>query len=87
MAMGMLGGVTIALANLWVLCRFVNTMVSARRVGFWRQLGWWMVKIPLIYGCIALLLISRWSSPVGFLVGFSLWFAVLCFSALKQTVA
>ncbi len=86
-AIGIAGGLGVALANIWVLQGLIQAMFRSGRTGIWTQVAWWVMKIPVIYGLAILLLVSSWSSPIGFLVGFSLWFGLLFASALRSTYA
>ena len=84
-ATGLLSGMVWAWANAWALTWLVHASVHTQRR--WKQIALWIVKLPLLYLIGALFLLSPWSSSVGFLVGFSLWFVMLVVSALQRTAA
>ena len=86
-AVGVAGGMLWALANIWVLGRLIKGSLDVPRLPRWRHAVLWVVKIPLLYLLGALLLLSPWSSPVGFLAGFSLWFVMLVIGALRGETA
>ena len=81
---GLESGMAWALANVWALKRLIGGTVSASKVGFWTCAALWIVKFPVLYGLGAVLLVSSWSSSVGFLVGFSAWFLLLWINALRH---
>ncbi len=83
-AVGVASGVCWSLANLWATTGLVQTSLQqTQRARLWKRTTLWMLKLPLLYSLGAYCIISRWSSPVGFLVGFSLWPILLCMSALR----
>ena len=84
---GVAGGITWAVANVWVLAKLVTTMVGASKRPWWQGAWWWVLKLPVLYGIGAVLLVSSWSSPIGFLVGFSLWFVAVVACAVRRAVA
>ena len=83
-AIGIAGGLGLAIANAWALNGLTQTMFSPDHSGWWNKAGWWVMKIPVMYGLVGLLLLSPWSSPIGFLIGFSLWFGFLFAAALRS---
>ena len=86
-AIGLASGMLWAFANAWVLRRLVRFSLSSQRVPRGRQVLLWAVKFPVLYGVGAILLLSPWSSPIGFLVGFSLWFVLLVIGAVREATA
>jgi hypothetical protein len=82
-AVGVASGLLWALANMWVMGRLVKTSFSAQRLRGWESVSLWILKLPFLYAVGAVLLLSPWGSPLGFLVGFSLWFVCLFVSALR----
>ena len=86
-AVGLASGLLWALANVRVLTWLVEAALDAKPQSRWSRLGMWVVKIPVLYVVVALLLLNPLGSPLGFLVGFSLWFLMLCVSALRGAAA
>ena len=84
---GLTGGMLWALTNAWTLRWLVSGSLGSQRVSRGRWTLLWAVKLPLLYGVGALLLVSPWSSPVGFLIGFSSWFVLLVVGALQEATA
>ena len=82
---GVVSGMGWAWANAWALTWLVNASFQPQRR--WRHIALWVIKLPLLYLIGAWFLVSPWSSPLGFLVGFSLWFMLLVVSALQRTAA
>ena len=82
-AIGLASGMGWALANVWVMAHLVTGSLGQPRTSRWRQAVWWVVKLPLLYVLGGWLLLAPWSSPVGFLVGFSVWFVMLVVGALR----
>jgi len=87
-AVGLLAGLAWTLANMRLIAA-LSTFTLRRRLGRnrWKAAALWIVKLPVLYGLGALCLLSPWSSPVGFLAGFSLWFVALVAGAWKARVA
>ena len=83
-AVGLASGMGWALANVWALAALVTTSTGARHVRFLQYAGLWILKLPLLYTIGGFLALSPWSSPVGFLAGFSLWFVCLMISAFRR---
>lgn len=86
-ALGLLAGTVWSLANLWTVKALVARTVGSRRTPRWQRVGLFAVKFPLLYGLGGWLVLSSWSSPVGFLVGFSLWQVCLVWCAGAQAVS
>lgn len=86
-AIGVGGGLVWASANAGALAWLVRVLFDAHHAPWWVRTGLWALKLPLLYAVGALLVLSSWSSPVGFLVGFSLWFVLLFVSALRGAAA
>ena len=86
-AIGLAGGILWALANAWTIGKLVKPLVSLQHRRWWKTMGLFILKIPVLYAIGAVLLLSPWSSPLGFVAGFSLWFVVLCLSALRGAAA
>ena len=84
-AVGVGAGMVWSLANAWALTRLVRGSLASPQLPRWRQTAWWVVKLPLLYGVAALMLVSPWSSAVGFLTGFSSWFVFRVTGALRET--
>lgn len=82
-AVGLASGMVWAWANAWALARLVRSSVHVQHR--WKQVALWIVKLPFLYVVGALCLLSPWSSSLGFLTGFSLWFVMLVVSALHRT--
>jgi len=82
-AVGLAGGMAWAVANTWALTGLVHASVGDSRAPWWARAGLWVLKGPLLYAAGAALAVSPWSSPVGFLAGFSCWFVCLVLSALR----
>jgi len=85
-AIGFLTGALWSLANLWALTALITRSFGFSRKPRWQKIVFAMVKFPLLYALGCWLLLSPWSSPVGFLVGFSLWQICLVVSAAANTV-
>ena len=86
-AVGLAGGILWALANIWVIGMLVKPLGSPQPRPWWKTAGFIVLKVPVLYAVGAVLLISPWSSPLGVLAGFSLWFVTLCLSALRGAAA
>ncbi|MBI2105075.1 MAG: hypothetical protein HYT90_05840 [Candidatus Omnitrophica bacterium] len=86
-AVGVAGGMSWAVANAWALSGLVHASLGEARSPWWARAGLWILKVPLLYAVGAVLAVSPWSSPVGFLAGFSLWFVGLVASALREAAA
>lgn len=86
MAVGLASGMLWALANAWALSQLVHVSLNGRRISWQTRVLWWIVKIPGLYALGASALLCPWSSPVGFLIGFSLWFVALIVGALQDAV-
>ena len=84
---GLASGMLWAFANAWTLRQLVRSSLSSQRVSRVQQVLLWAVKFPVLYGVGAILLLSPWSSPIGFLVGFSLWFVLLVVDAVREATA
>ena len=84
-AVGVASGMLWALANMLVLAKLIKGSLSAPGLSRWRRAVLWVVKVPLLYLVGAFLLLSPWSSPLGFLFGFSLWFLMLVIGALRKS--
>ncbi|MBI4341616.1 MAG: hypothetical protein HY598_04980 [Candidatus Omnitrophica bacterium] len=86
-AIGVAGGMLWSLANVGALALLARIMMGTPRLSWPAHLGLWIVKIPLLYILGGVLAVSPWSSPVGFLVGFSLWFVLLMIIAARRVAA
>ncbi len=87
-AIGVASGMGWSLANLWVTTGLVQTSLQQTpRARWWGRATLWMFKLPILYSIGIYCIVSRWSSPVGFLVGFSLWPILLCMSAVRTARA
>lgn len=86
-AVGTAGGMAWALANVAVLGALVASVTSRPSAPWSTRVGLLVVKLPVLYAAGALLAVSPWSSPVGFLIGFSLWFVLLVVSACRRAAA
>jgi len=86
-AIGFLAGALWSLANLWALKALITRSFGFSRKPRWQKITLAVVKFPLLYAVGCWLLLSSWSSPVGFLVGFSLWQICLVVSAALPACA
>ena len=86
-AIGVACGMLWAVGNFGLTGVLVSATFGQRHPSHLVRAGLWFLKVPLWYGVGSLLLLSSWSSPVGFLVGFSLWFPLLVISALRRSRA
>ena len=86
-ATGLAIGVLWGLVNFWVIGKLMEPLTMTDRPGLLSRAWWWVVKLPVLYGVGVVCLLSPWSSPVGFLVGFSMWWVVLWANAFRQTSA
>lgn len=86
-AVGWLVGALWIMANLWIIGQLVAPLASRQARGFWRQVGWWVMKIPVLYGVGAMYLVSPWGAPIAFLMGLSTWFVVVWINALRRATA
>ena len=84
---GLVSGVGWMLLNVWVMRRLIEGGGGASRASRWSQAGWWMVKVPVLYALAAFCLVHPWSSPIGFLAGFTMWFVILWVQALRRSQA
>ncbi|MBI3009873.1 MAG: hypothetical protein HYY57_02685 [Candidatus Omnitrophica bacterium] len=50
------------------------------------MLALWCIKLPILYGIAAVLVVSAKVSPIGFLLGFSLWFVLLMAVAFRSVL-
>ena len=80
---GFASGTLWAMANMWAITKLTCATITSSRPSKWRLVFLWVLKMPLLYIVAALLIISPWSSPIGFLAGFSFWFLSLVISALR----
>ena len=83
-AVGLAAGMLWAMANVWVIGRLIRVSMGTERPQWRSVIGWWALKVPVLYVLGGVLLLSPWSSPVGFLAGFSFWFVALVVSALRR---
>ena len=72
---GLLAGGVWNLANFWCLSRLLSVWVTPR-ASRRRALGWLLVKFPLLYGLLVLLVQMPSVSLVGFSLGFTAILAV-----------
>lgn len=72
---GLLAGGVWNLVSLWCLSRLLNAWVTPRASRL-RALGWLLVKFPLLYVLVFLLLRAPSVSLVGFSLGFTAVLAV-----------
>ncbi|MBI2495586.1 MAG: hypothetical protein HYY90_04170 [Candidatus Omnitrophica bacterium] len=86
-AIGLAGGMLWALANVWVNGMLVKPIGSPQRRRWWKTASLVALKVPVLYVIGAALLLGSWSSPIGFVVGFSLWFVALGLGALRGVAA
>jgi len=82
-ALGLFSGLLWSVVNAWVIEHLTHRLTSSERQPLIRTVILWTVKVPLLYGVCALLIVSPWSSPTAFLVGFSLWFVALMLGAIR----
>ena len=85
--LGLAGGILWALANIWVIGMLVKPLGSSQRRRWWKTASLFALKVPVLYTIGAAFLLSPWSSPLGFVVGFSLWFVALGLGALRGAAA
>lgn len=84
---GLVSGAGWMLLNVWVIGQLIHHGMLASRQTIWSRLGWWAVKVPVLYALAACCLVAPWSSPIGFLAGFTMWFVVLWVQALRRRAA
>ena len=82
-SVGVAGGIAWILVNMWALSRLLQPLTSGVPRRAMAHLGWWVLKLPVLYGAAVILLVSPWSSAVGFVIGFSMWFLVVWLCALR----
>ncbi len=85
-ALGLFSGLLWSVVNAWVIERLTQGLTGSQRQPLVKAVILWTVKVPLLYGVCALLIVSPWSSPIAFLVGLSLWFVSLMMSAIRAVV-
>lgn len=85
-AVGLLGGVGWALVNHWVWRGLSSAWLRGeRRASRWG--AWFFLKVPLLYLLAGALIVHPASSPVGFLVGATFWFAAIWLAAVQTALA
>ena len=82
LAAGVLAGGLWNAANLWCLSRAVGAWLDSRRTRR-QQIGWFVVKFPLLYAVAFGLLQMPWISLIGFGIGFTIVLGVAVLLALK----
>lgn len=87
LAMGLAAGMGWAMANAWVMGRLIGQLMSDTRPRRVTRVAWWMLKLPVLYGVAGVLIVSPWSSAIGFVMGFSLWPVLLVVSVLRRAGA
>lgn len=84
--LGLTGGVGWALANYWVWQGLSSAWLRGeRRASRWG--AWFLLKVPLLYLLAGILIVHPASSPVGFLVGATCWFAAIWLAAVRTALA
>ena len=68
---GLSAGGAWGLANLWCLSHAMRSWLTPERSGRAAQVGWFLLKFPLLYGAALWLLTRPGFSVVGFGAGFS----------------
>lgn len=86
-AAGLALGMLWALVNVWVLAHLIETLMSSTRAPWWRRIGLWTIKLPLLYAAVVAIFLVPWISPVAFLIGVSLWFVALMIGAVREVWA
>ncbi|MBI2094102.1 MAG: hypothetical protein HYT88_05195 [Candidatus Omnitrophica bacterium] len=85
-AAGLGCGLAWAIANIWAIGLLVNSALGPTPARFWKMLALWCIKLPILYGIAAVLVVSAKVSPIGFLLGFSLWFVLLMAVAFRSVL-
>ena len=80
---GVGSGILWACANATITAKLIAVGFNGSHLPWWLSVALWVLKLPVLYGFLVLCVISPWGSPIGFLVGFSLWFVVLMASAIR----
>ena len=83
-AAGVACGMLWAVGNVWLLNAAVSSTFGHPRAHWLTRAGLWVLKVPIWYAVGGVFVVSPWSSPVGFLVGFSLWLGLITLNAVRQ---
>ncbi|MBI4003412.1 MAG: hypothetical protein HY353_00145 [Candidatus Omnitrophica bacterium] len=84
LAAGVLAGGLWSAVNLWCLSRALRTWLNPQATPRWRQIGWFLVKFPLLYAAVFGLVQLPGISLVGFGIGFFVVIMAAVFIALKS---
>ncbi len=85
-ALGFAGGAALGVANLLLLSALIRAIVVLGRRDR-RRIAWLLaIKVPLVYGGLAALLLSRFAPPASVVIGFSLFLAVIVLKAIGRLI-
>ena len=82
LAGGVLAGSLWNAANFWCFSHALGAWLDPQRARR-HQIGWFVVKFPLLYAAAFSLLQMPWISPIGFGIGFTLVLAAAVLLVLK----
>ena len=85
-AVGFAGGAFIGIANLVLLAALFREVLTRERRNTGRIIALLAIKVPLVYGGLAALLLSRALPAISMVAGFSLVLAVILLKALGRAL-
>jgi hypothetical protein len=83
-AVGFAGGAGLGIANLVLLSALIREIVVLGERSRRRIVRLLAIKVPLVYGGLTALLITRWAPPVAIVAGFTLVLAVIVLKAVGR---
>jgi hypothetical protein len=85
-ALGFAGGATLGVANLLLMSALIREIVTLGERSRRRIVGLLSIKVPLVYGGLAALLLTRIAPATAVVVGFSLVLAVIVLKAIGRLI-
>jgi hypothetical protein len=85
-ALGFAGGAALGVANLLLLSALIREIVTLGERSRRRIVGLLAIKVPLVYGGLAALLLARIAPATAVVVGFSLVLAVIVLKAIGRLI-
>jgi hypothetical protein len=83
-AVGFAGGAGLGAVNLILMSALIREIVVLGERSRRRIVRLLAIKVPLVYGGLAVLLITRWAPPVSIVAGFTLVLAVIVLKAIGR---
>ncbi len=77
LAYGVLFGGLFGTVNTWLIARLAASILDPVRQNPRMAVITVMLKVPIVYGILALAFSFRWFDPMGFAIGFQLFFILL----------